>query len=60
MLSDDIMDAKARAPADADGYESYDAPFIGPMRVEGEAISRFGAIDAEEVSDGVYRIRDMV
>jgi UTP--glucose-1-phosphate uridylyltransferase len=30
------------------------------MQVAGEAISRFGVIDAEEVSDGVYRIKDMV
>src|SRR6185503_10892737 len=28
--------------------------------VAGEAISRFGVIDGEEVSDGVYRIKDMV
>ncbi|MCA1590058.1 MAG: UTP--glucose-1-phosphate uridylyltransferase, partial [Acidobacteria bacterium] len=29
-------------------------------RVEGEAISRFGAIDAEEVSPNVFKVRDMV
>ncbi len=41
-------------------YEQYDAPVIGTMQVAGEAISRFGVIDAEEVSDGVYKIKDMV
>jgi UTP--glucose-1-phosphate uridylyltransferase len=41
-------------------YEKYDAPVLGTMQVEGEAISRFGVIDAEEVEPGVYKIRDMV
>jgi UTP--glucose-1-phosphate uridylyltransferase len=30
------------------------------MQVEGEAISRFGALDVEEIEDGVYRVKDMV
>jgi UTP--glucose-1-phosphate uridylyltransferase len=30
------------------------------MQVEGEAISRFGVIDAEEVEAGVFKIKDMV
>jgi UTP--glucose-1-phosphate uridylyltransferase len=30
------------------------------MQVEGEGISRFGVIDAEEVEPNVYKIRDMV
>ena len=30
------------------------------MQVEGEAISRFGVIDAEEVEPNVYKIKDMV
>ena len=30
------------------------------MQIEGEAISRFGVIDADEVEPNVYRIRDMV
>jgi len=41
-------------------YEKYDAPVIATMQIEGEAISRFGVIDAEEVEPNVYRIRDMV
>ena len=43
-----------------DVYEKYDAPVIATMQVEGEAISRFGVIDAEEVARGVYKVRDMV
>jgi UTP--glucose-1-phosphate uridylyltransferase len=61
MLSDDIVDAEVPALHQMlEVYEKYDAPVLGTMQVEGEAISRFGVIDAEEVSDGVYKIRDMV
>jgi UTP--glucose-1-phosphate uridylyltransferase len=61
MLADDIVDAETPALRQMiEVYEKYDAPVLGTMRVEGEAISRFGVIDAEEVSEGVYRIKDMV
>ncbi|MGB7921622.1 MAG: UTP--glucose-1-phosphate uridylyltransferase GalU [Pyrinomonadaceae bacterium] len=61
MLADDIVDAETPALRQMiDVYEKYDAPVIGTMQVEGEAISRFGVIDAEEVSEGVYKIKDMV
>jgi UTP--glucose-1-phosphate uridylyltransferase len=43
-----------------DVFEKYNAPVIATMQVAGDAISRFGAIDAEEVEPGVYRIKDMV
>ncbi|HKC66476.1 MAG TPA: UTP--glucose-1-phosphate uridylyltransferase GalU [Pyrinomonadaceae bacterium] len=61
MLSDDIVDAETPALKQMlDVYEKYDAPVLGTMQVAGEAISRFGVIDAEEVSDGVFKIKDMV
>jgi UTP--glucose-1-phosphate uridylyltransferase len=61
MLSDDIVDSPTPALKQMlDVYDKYGSPVIGTMRVEGESISRFGVIDAEEVSDGVYKIRDMV
>lgn len=61
MLSDDIVDAETPALRQMlDVYEKYDAPVVGTMQVEGEAISRFGVIDAEEVSEGVFKIKDMV
>ena len=41
-------------------YEKYNAPVIATMQVEGEAISRFGVIDAEEVEPNVFKIKDMV
>jgi UTP--glucose-1-phosphate uridylyltransferase len=61
MLSDDIIDSKTPALKQLiDVYEKYDAPVLATMQVEGEAISRFGALDVDEVDDGVYRIKDMV
>jgi UTP--glucose-1-phosphate uridylyltransferase len=61
VLADDIVDAETPALKQMiDVYEKYDAPVIATMQVAGEAISRFGVIDAEEVEPGVYRINDMV
>ncbi|HVS20464.1 MAG TPA: UTP--glucose-1-phosphate uridylyltransferase GalU [Pyrinomonadaceae bacterium] len=60
MLSDDIIDSEIPALKQLlDVYEKYDAPVVATMHVEGEAISRFGVLDVEEVEDGVYRIKDM-
>lgn len=61
LLADDVIDAPRPALAQMiDVHEKYDAPVIATMRVEGEAISRFGVIDAEEVEPNVFRIKDMV
>jgi UTP--glucose-1-phosphate uridylyltransferase len=61
MLSDDIIDSETPALKQLlDVYEKYDAPVLATMEVEGEAISRFGAVDVDEVGEGVYRIKDMV
>ena len=61
LLADDIVDAETPALKQMiDVFEKYDAPVIATMQVEGEAISRFGVIDAEEVEPNVYKIRDMV
>lgn len=61
LLSDDIVDADTPALRQMlDVYEKYDAPVIATMQVDGEAISRFGVIDADEVEPGVFKIKDMV
>jgi UTP--glucose-1-phosphate uridylyltransferase len=61
MLSDDIIDSRTPALRQLiDVYQKYDAPVVATMQVEGEAISRFGALDVDEVADGVYRIKDMI
>jgi UTP--glucose-1-phosphate uridylyltransferase len=61
MLSDDIIDSETPALRQLlDVYEKYDAPVLATMQVAGEAITRFGVIDCEEVEEGVYKIKDMV
>ncbi len=61
VLADDIIDAEVPALRQMiDVYEKYDSPVIATMQVAGEAISRFGVLDAEEVEPNVYKIRDMV
>lgn len=61
MLSDDIIDSETPALRQLlDVYEKYDAPVVAVFEVAGEAISRFGVVDGEEIEEGVYKIRDMV
>lgn len=61
LLADDIIDAETPALKQMIAvYEKYDAPVLATMRVDGEAISRFGVIAGEEVEPGVMRISDMV
>lgn len=61
LLADDVVDAARPALRQMiDVYEKYGAPVIATMQVAGEAISRFGVIDAEEIEPNVYRIHDMV
>lgn len=61
ILSDDIIDAETPAIKQLiDVYEKYDAPVVATMSVSGEAISRFGVLDVEQVDERVYRIKDMV
>jgi UTP--glucose-1-phosphate uridylyltransferase len=61
LLADDIVDSEKPALQQmVDVFEKYNAPVIATMQIEGEAISRFGVIDAEEVEPNVFRIKDMV
>jgi UTP--glucose-1-phosphate uridylyltransferase len=61
LLPDDVVDAETPALKQmVQVFEKFDAPVIATMQVEGEAISRFGVIDAEEVEPGVFKVRDMV
>jgi len=62
LLADDVMDA-GDTPALKqliDVYEKYDAPVMATMQIEGEAISRFGVIEAEEVEPNVFKIKSVV
>ena len=61
MLADDVIDSEKPALRQLlDVYEKYDAPVVATMSVAGEAISRFGVLDVDEVEEGVYRVKDMV
>jgi UTP--glucose-1-phosphate uridylyltransferase len=61
LLADDIVDAEKPALKQMiEVFEKYNAPVIATMQVAGEAISRFGVIDAEEIEPNVFKIRDMV
>ena len=61
LLADDIVDAEKPALQQmVEVYEKYNAPVIATMQVQGEDISRFGVIDADEVEPNVYKIKDMV
>ena len=61
LLADDIVDSEKPALKQMiEVYEKYNAPVIATMQVPGEAISRFGVIDADEVEPNVFKIKDMV
>ncbi len=61
LLADDVVDAEKPALLQMiEVFEKYNAPIIATMQVEGEAISRFGVIDAVEVEPNVFKINDMV
>ncbi len=61
LLADDVVDAEKPALKQMiEVFEKYDAPVIATMQIAGEAISRFGVIDAEEVAPNVFKIKDMV
>jgi UTP--glucose-1-phosphate uridylyltransferase len=61
MLSDDIIYSETPALRQLlDVYEKYDAPVVAVFEVAGEAISRFGVVDGEQVEDGVFKINDTI
>ena len=61
LLADDVIDAEKPALQQLiDVYEKYDAPVIATMQIHDETISRFGVIDADEVEDGVFKIKSIV
>ncbi len=61
LLADDVVDAEKPALKQMiEVFEKYNAPVIATMQVTGEAISRFGVIDAEEVAPNIFKIKDMV
>jgi UTP--glucose-1-phosphate uridylyltransferase len=66
VLSDDVIDSEIPCIRQLlDVYEFYGASVVALMEVPGDAISAYGAVDAEPVShnsgkDRLFRIRNMV
>src|SRR5579884_856549 len=66
ILSDDVIASEIPCVRQLlDVYEFYGAPVLALMEVEGDAISSYGAVDAEPIShngsrDRVFGIRNMV
>jgi UTP--glucose-1-phosphate uridylyltransferase len=61
ILGDDVIDADPPAIRQMmDVFEDVKGPVLAVERVPKTDVSSYGIIDAEEVRDGVYRIRDLV
>jgi UTP--glucose-1-phosphate uridylyltransferase len=61
ILGDDVIDADPPAMRQMmDVFDEVDGPVLAIERVPKDDVSAYGIIDAEEIRDGVYRIRDMV
>jgi UTP--glucose-1-phosphate uridylyltransferase len=61
LLGDTLIDAPVPAAQQlVNLYEQLHEPVILVEEVKPEMVSRYGIIDGEEISPGVYRIRDFV
>jgi UTP--glucose-1-phosphate uridylyltransferase len=61
LLADDVVDAETPALQQLiEVYEKYDAPVIATMQIQDETISRFGVIDADEVEQGIFKLKSIV
>jgi UTP--glucose-1-phosphate uridylyltransferase len=61
ILGDDVIDAQPPAIKQMmDVFEEVKGPVLCVERVPKSDVSSYGIIEADEVRDGVYRIRDLV
>ena len=61
LLGDDIIVANQPCTKQLiDVYEKYNASVIAIQEVEMEYVSKYGIVDAEEVENGVYKIKALV
>ena len=61
ILGDDVIDATPPAIGQMiKVFDEVEGPVLAIERVPRETVSSYGIIDAEEVTPGVYRIRDLV
>src|SRR5215470_12364936 len=58
ILGDDVIDADPPAMKQLiDVFDEVQGPVLAVERVERDQVSAYGVIDAEEMQDGVFRIR---
>jgi UTP--glucose-1-phosphate uridylyltransferase len=61
ILPDDVIHSRTPCVRQLiDVYDRYDAPVLAVMEVPNDKISAYGVVDAEQVSETVFRIRDLV
>ncbi|MBA3297858.1 MAG: UTP--glucose-1-phosphate uridylyltransferase GalU [Acidobacteria bacterium] len=61
ILGDDVIDADPPAIGQMIGvFNEVEGPVLAIERVPRDTVSSYGIIDAEEITPGVYRIRDLV
>jgi UTP--glucose-1-phosphate uridylyltransferase len=61
MLSDEIVDAEEPPLKQMiDVHEKFDAPVLCVTRVEGEAISRYGVVEVEDVTSNILKVKGIV
>src|SRR5690348_6630999 len=61
ILGDDVIDANPPALRQMiDVFEELGGPVLAIEEVPEQDVSSYGVIDAEEIREGVYRIRDLV
>lgn len=61
MLSDDIIHAEEPTLRRMiEVYEKYEAPVLCVMPVEGEAISRYGVVEVEDIESDILKVKGIV
>ena len=61
LLGDDVMDADPPAVRQLmDAYYQTGAPVLGTMRVPRKDTCKYGIVDAGEIQQGLYPVRDLV
>ncbi len=61
LLGDTVMDAEVPPVKQLlEVYEKHEGPVVLVEQVAKELVSRYGVIDGEEISEGVFKVRDFV